>query len=333
MSTFYNLALKCLKLLPPETASKLSLYFLKLIHIIFIRNFESDLKIYHSSPVQMGALKFRNPLGVAAGLDKEGKYFSAIGSLGFSFIEVGTFTPYAQDGNDSPRIKRLNNEKSLINRLGFNNPGIIQGIKNIKNNKKYFSGILGVSIGKNKETKLEDAYKDYLFCLRHCFEISDYVAVNISSPNTEDLRELSSEGFIFDLTAKINEEALNLKNTFGKKVPIMLKLSPDEDDKNLENIITSASINGFDGFILTNTMQGERKGISGGISGELLKDKSVNMLKKVKNIVHDEKILISSGGISTKNDLEERIDNGAKLIQIYTSFVYKGPKIVKELLN
>ena len=333
MSTFYNLALKCLKLLPPETASKLSLYFLKLIHIIFIRNFESDLKINHSSPVQMGALKFRNPLGVAAGLDKEGKYFSAIGSLGFSFIEVGTFTPYAQDGNDSPRIKRLNNEKSLINRLGFNNPGIIQGIKNIKNNKKYFSGILGVSIGKNKETKLEDAYKDYLFCLRHCFEISDYVAVNISSPNTEDLRELSSEGFIFDLTAKINEEALNLKNTFGKKVPIMLKLSPDEDDKNLENIITSASINGFDGFILTNTMQGERKGISGGISGELLKDKSVNMLKKVKNIVHDEKILISSGGISTKNDLEERIDNGAKLIQIYTSFVYKGPKIVKELLN
>ena len=333
MSTFYNLALKCLKLLPPETASKLSLYFLKLIHIIFIRNFESDLKINHSSPVQMGALKFRNPLGVAAGLDKEGKYFSAIGSLGFSFIEVGTFTPYAQDGNDSPRIKRLNNEKSLINRLGFNNPGIIQGIKNIKNNKKYFSGILGVSIGKNKETKLEDAYKDYLFCLRHCFEISDYVAVNISSPNTEDLRELSSEGFIFDLTAKINEEALNLKNTFGKKVPIMLKLSPDEDDKNLENIITSASINGFDGFILTNTMQGERKGISGGISGELLKDKSVNMLKKVKNIVHDEKILISTGGISTKNDLEERIDNGAKLIQIYTSFVYKGPKIVKELLN
>lgn len=333
MSTFYNLALKCLKLLPPETASKLSLYFLKLIHIIFIRNFESDLKINHSSPVQMGALKFRNPLGVAAGLDKEGKYFSAIGSLGFSFIEVGTFTPYAQDGNDSPRIKRLNNEKSLINRLGFNNPGIIQGVKNIKNNKKYFSGILGVSIGKNKETKLEDAYKDYLFCLRHCFEISDYVAVNISSPNTEDLRELSSEGFIFDLTAKINEEALNLKNTFGKKVPIMLKLSPDEDDKNLENIITSASINGFDGFILTNTMQGERKGISGGISGELLKDKSVNMLKKVKNIVHDEKILISSGGISTKNDLEERIDNGAKLIQIYTSFVYKGPKIVKELLN
>ena len=203
----------------------------------------------------------------------------------------------------------------------------------IKNNKKYFSGILGVSIGKNKETKLEDAYKDYLFCLRHCFEISDYIAVNISSPNTEDLRELSSEGFIFDLTAKINEEALNLKNTFGKKVPIMLKLSPDEDDKNLENIIISASSNGFDGFILTNTMQGERKGIRGGISGELLKDKSLNLLKKVKNIVHDEKILISSGGISTKNDLEERIDNGAKLIQIYTSFVYKGPKIVKELLN
>ena len=190
-----------------------------------------------------------------------------------------------------------------------------------------------LSIGKNKETKLEHAYKDYLFCLKHCFEVSDYIAINISSPNTQDLRELSSEGFIYDLTAKINEEASNLKKTFGKKVPILLKLSPDEDDKNLENIVVSASSNGFDGFILTNTMQGERKGISGGISGELLKDKSLNMLKKVKNIVHDEKILISSGGISTKNDLEERIDNGAKLIQIYTSFVYKGPTIVKELLN
>lgn len=333
MSIFYNLALRCLRLLPPETASMFSLYFLKLLHFIQIGKFESNLKINHSCDVQMGSLMFRNPLGIAAGLDKEGKYFSAIGSLGFSFIEVGTFTPYAQDGNDSPRIKRLNDEKSLINRLGFNNPGIIQGVKNIKNNKKYFSGILGVSIGKNKETKLEHAYKDYLFCLKHCFEVSDYIAINISSPNTQDLRELSSEGFIYDLTAKINEEASNLKKTFGKKVPILLKLSPDEDDKNLENIVVSASSNGFDGFILTNTMQGERKGISGGISGELLKDKSLNMLKKVKNIVHDEKILISSGGISTKNDLEERIDNGAKLIQIYTSFVYKGPTIVKELLN
>ncbi len=274
-----------------------------------------------------------NPIGLAAGFDKSAEVYNSLFKLGYGFVEVGTITPKRQLGNPKPRVFRLEKEQALINRLGFNNPGIIQGVKNIKNNKKYFSGILGVSIGKNKETKLEDAYKDYLFCLRHCFEISDYIAVNISSPNTEDLRELSSEGFIFDLTAKINEEALNLKNTFGKKVPIMLKLSPDEDDKNLENIIISASSNGFDGFILTNTMQGERKGIRGGISGELLKDKSLNLLKKVKNIVHDEKILISSGGISTKNDLEERIDNGAKLIQIYTSFVYKGPKIVKELLN
>ncbi len=331
MSYFYSLALRCLRLFPPETASKISLYFLKILHKL--RKFEPNIKIDNTVYIQLGGLKFKNPLGIAAGLDKEGKYFSSIGSLGFSFIEVGTFTPYPQTGNDFPRILRLDNEMSLINRLGFNNPGIIQGVKNIKNNKKHYQGILGVSIGKNKETKLEDAYKDYLFCLKHCFEVSDYIAINISSPNTRDLRELSTDDFIHDLTARINEETLNLEKTFIKKVPILLKLSPDENEKNLEKIITSATNNGFDGFILTNTTLGEKKGIKGGISGDLLKEKSLKMLKKVKEIVDNEKILISSGGISTKNDFEERIDNGAKLIQIYTSFVYKGPSIVKELLN
>ncbi len=321
-------------MLPPEFAGLLSLKFIKL-NFFVTKSFRSanTLTLFNHSPFRFRHLEFKNHLGIAAGLDKEGKYFSALGSLGFSFIEVGTFTPIRQDGNDHPRIKRIKKDKSLINRLGFNNPGIQQGIANIKQNKNSFSGILGISIGKNKNTKLEDAYIDYKYCLRNCFYFADYIAVNISSPNTEGLRNLSKESYFFDLINQIHEEYENLVKKYKVEVPLLLKLSPDEDDGNIENLLELSLKNKFSGFIISNTTQGEFMGIKGGISGELLKDKSLNMLKKVNKLLDKDVLLISSGGVSTKLDVEERMDNGANLIQIYTSFVYEGPPIIDKLLN
>ncbi len=320
-----------LRILPPEISSSISLKLLSQFTIT--RSAPSAKFIQHTKPIKLENLSFNNFLGLAAGLDKEGKYYSSLSSFGFSFIEVGTFTPLPQYGNPKPRIKRLLREKSLINSLGFNNPGIIRGVQNIKKNKRNFKGVLGISIGKNKQTSLENAYKDYRSCMQECYEVADYLAVNISSPNTEGLRKLSSKEFLEDLIYEINKEKFKLEKKHLKKVPILFKLSPDESDENLKNIIDLSLSSGISGFILTNTLKGDYLGISGGISGELLKDRSNSVLIKVKKIVSNECILISSGGISSKSDAEERISNGANLIQIYTSFIYKGPEIIEELLN
>ncbi len=328
---FSKLALILLRILPPEISSNVTLKLIS--QFAAIKSLQKTKLKQHSKPLKLGSLKFDNYLGLAAGLDKEGKYFSSLSSFGFSFIEVGTFTPLPQKGNPKPRIKRLIKEKSLINSLGFNNPGIKQGVKNIKKYNKNFKGVLGVSIGKNKQTSLQNAYKDYRFCMQECFEVADYLAVNISSPNTEGLRKLSSKEFLEDLIYEINKEKFKLERIYSKKVPILFKLSPDESDENLKSIIDLSLSNGVSGFILTNTLKGDHLGMNGGISGELLKERSNSVLKKVKKIVSKECILISSGGISTKLDAEERISNGANLIQIYTSFVYKGPEIIEELLN
>ncbi len=328
---FYRLALILLRILPPEISSNISL---KLISQFTTARSSQNIKFTRQiKPLRIENLSFSNFLGLAAGLDKEGKYYSALSSFGFSFIEVGTFTPFPQYGNPKPRIKRLIREKSLINSLGFNNPGIKRGVKNIKKNKRNFKGVLGISIGKNRQTSLEDAYKDYRFCMQESYEVADYLAVNISSPNTEGLRKLSTKEFLEDLICEINKEKVELEKKYLKKVPILFKLSPDESDENLKNIIDLSLSNGISGFILTNTLKGDCLGISGGISGELLKERSNSVLKKAKKIVSNECILISSGGISSKSDVEERMSNGANLIQIYTSFIYKGPEIIEELLN
>ncbi len=324
---FIELSLRLLRLFPPEFSSFVSLNFLNLG--FFVKSKFSIEKVNKNAApcLKIEELEFRNPLGLAAGLDKEGKYFNSLGSLGFGFIEVGTFTPKPQKGNSFPRIKRLLKDKSLINRLGFNNPGIDKAVLNIKKLKNSSSPILGISIGKNKDTSLENAYKDYLFCLKKVYPIADYIAVNISSPNTKDLRKLSSSDYFDDLVCEIGHYHYELAENFKKKIPIFLKLSPDEKDENLSRIVSSSISNGFAGFIVSNTAMSEAKGIKGGISGDLLKPKSLAILKKVKAI-SENSIIISCGGISKKEDFEERKDLGADLIQIYTSFVYEGPKVV-----
>ena len=321
-----------LRLLPPEASSLISLKSINFSYSLNKDILKSKIK-WEKKSITFRGLSFSHPLGLAAGIDKEGKYFHALGSIGFSFVEVGTFTPKPQKGNDKPRIKRILKHKSLINRLGFNNPGIDAGLMNIKNLKKNYPGVLGISIGKNKFTDLDKAHRDYVFCLRKSYELADYVAINISSPNTKDLRKLSTEDYIDNLLINLFEELEKLVKIHKKIVPIFLKLSPDEDSDELKRIINVSIEKGVDGFIISNSMAGNYQNIQGGISGELLREKSIEALKIANSIITNEHLLISSGGISTKSDLEERLDNGASLAQIYTGFVYEGPGILEELLN
>ena len=321
-----------LRLLPPEASSLISLKSINFSYSLNKDILKSKIK-WEKKSITFRDLSFSHPLGLAAGIDKEGKYFHALGSIGFSFVEVGTFTPKPQKGNDKPRIKRILKHKSLINRLGFNNPGIDAGLMNIKNLKKNYPGVLGISIGKNKFTALDKAHRDYVFCLRKSYELADYVAINISSPNTKDLRKLSTEDYIDNLLINLFEELEKLVKIHKKIVPIFLKLSPDEDSDELKRIINVSIEKGVDGFIISNSMAGNYQNIQGGISGELLREKSIEALKIANSIITNEHLLISSGGISTKSDLEERLDNGASLAQIYTGFVYEGPGILEELLN
>ena len=326
--------LKLLRILPPETSSKISLVSIKLIFLLFPIIFRNRSVKYFSSinEHEVLNLKFPNKIGISAGLDKEGKYFSSIGSIGFGFVEIGTFTPKPQKGNSHPRVKRINSEKSLVNRLGFNNPGILEGIKNLKENKQYYPGIVGVSIGKNKDTPLSEAFKDYVFCLKESYESADYIAINISSPNTKDLRLLSEQDYFSSLIKKIMSAKKKLKIKHQKETPFFVKISPDEDLSHLKHIIEESISSGISGLIVSNTSLGEFENFRGGVSGKLLQDKSLETLKTVNEINKGRLSIISSGGIFDRADIIERSKLGADLFQIYTGFVFEGPKILDELL-
>ena len=328
---FTKTSLYLLRLFPAEFSSKLSL---KLIEFLFkIRSFSSKYLSKNNLKKEILGLEFPNIIGLAAGLDKEGKYFASLGQLGFGFVEVGTFTPLAQIGNEHPRLKRIKKHKSLVNRLGFNNPGIHSGIKNITSLKGKYKGIVGISIGKNKNTEIRNAYKDYLYCLEAAYEVADYIALNISSPNTENLRDLSSKNYLEDLLSKINQRAIELCAKHSKFTPLILKISPDEDENVVPYIIEISLKYNISGFIVSNTTYGKKENMIGGISGSLLKEKSIQMLKLVSQCNKKKAVIISSGGITSKEDLEERHELGADLFQIYTSFVYEGPKILDDLLS
>jgi dihydroorotate dehydrogenase len=221
----------------------------------------------------------------------------------------------------------------LINRLGFNNPGIELGLKNVKKNMRNFHGILGLSIGKNKSTSLENAHRDYIYCLQKSYDLANYIALNISSPNTEGLRDLASKEYFENLINEVSNKKNELIKHHKKDVPVLLKLSPDENRDTIENLINVSLYYGIDGFIVCNTAKAKLGNFEGGLSGKLLKEKSLNSLKIVNSIASNDSLIISSGGISSKEDLIERLDNGANLVQVYTSFVYEGPSLVDKLLN
>ena len=326
-----SILLSCLRLLPPELAHSVALNALKLLYQLNL----SQLLFPHKNFQQEFTLKnltFKNRLGIAAGLDKNGDFIDALGSLGFGFIEVGTITPLPQTGNPKPRVFRFPSQNAIINRLGFNNKGVDYLVEKIK--KRKFQGILGVNIGSNKDSEGQKRIQDYVDCFKKVAPHADYISVNISSPNTPNLRALHSQENFFPLFRALSETA----ETLAYQGPIFIKLSPDEKDETIQSLVMAIKQFHFDGVIVSNTTI-NRENISlkkngdvkGGLSGEPLFNQSNKMLDIIKN--EEELIKIGVGGVFTKNDFAEKQRLGASLVQIYTSFIYEGPQIIKKLLH
>ena len=326
-----NILLKLIKIFPPELSHTIALnslkvlYSLNLLHLFFTKP--------KTQKVSLFGMDLANRLGIAAGLDKNGDFIDSLGALGFGFIEVGTITPIAQKGNPKPRIFRIFNENAIINRLGFNNKGVDHLVKKLK--KRKFNGIVGVNIGANKESSGQDRINDYLTCFRKVHELCDYITVNISSPNTPNLRDLHQSDNLTDLLNAIESEII--KVNYAK--PIFLKISPDESRESLESIIQAVDESSFSGLIATNTtinkdnLENPRyKKLTGGLSGKPLMSKSTKTIIDIKNISLNMDI-IGVGGVMTREDFHEKINAGACLVQIYTGFIVHGPKIVNELLK
>lgn len=286
-----------------------------------------------ATPIQALGYQFPHPLGLAAGLDKNGEYIDALAKLGFSFIEVGTVTPKPQQGNPKPRLFRLPKAQALINRMGFNNRGVEYLIQQVK--KARFDGVLGINIGKNKDTPLVRAVDDYLYCLQHVYAHASYVAVNISSPNTPDLRKLQQGDYFKALISQLREEQLQLTDKHQRYVPLVIKLSPDEDEETLKMMAETIVSHGIDGIIATNTTSSREQvthlpyaNEAGGLSGKPLVGKSTEVIRLLKAIVGDEVSIIGVGGIDSKVTAKEKLAAGASLVQVYTGLIYQGPGLV-----
>jgi len=290
-----------------------------------------------TSPIEVMGLKFPNRVGLAAGLDKEGNTIDALGRLGFGFVEIGTITPRPQAGNPKPRLFRLIPHEAIINRMGFNNPGIEAGVANVKATRDY-PGVIGFNIGKNKDTPNENAADDYLACLREAYGVADYIAVNLSSPNTPGLRDLQGAEASARLLGTLKNEQQKLAAEHGKLVPLLFKVAPDLDEPQIKDLADVFLQGGLDGLIATNTTLDReavaghpRAGEAGGLSGRPVREKSTEVLRSFSSHLGGKIPIIGVGGISSVEDALAKIEAGASLVQIYTSFIYQGPKLVREL--
>ncbi len=281
-------------------------------------------------------IDFPNPVGVAAGMDKNGEYVDALAALGFGFVEVGTVTPRPQPGNPKPRLFRLEEHEALINRMGFNNAGVERVLRNLE--RSAYRGVLGVNIGKNFATPLEDAADDYLACLEAVYSRASYVAVNVSSPNTQGLRELQSSERLDELLAALMERRAALAERHGATKPLLVKVAPDLDEAQVEAIAELATRHRVDGLIATNTtvareaVAGHRPSFeAGGLSGRPLLVPATRVLRRLAEALQGRVPLIGVGGIFSGADAKSKIDAGASLVQVYTGFVYRGPALVAEV--
>ncbi len=282
-------------------------------------------------------LQFKHPVGLAAGFDKDGQYIKALSKLGFSCIEVGTVTPRAQPGNPKPRLFRADALRALINRMGFNNAGVDALVARLKAAK--FDGVLGVSIGPNKNTPPNKVWLDYEYCLKAVYPYADYIAVNISSPNTPGLRELHHQKAFNTLIHNLVVLRQSLMVAYDSRyVPIVVKVSPDESDEAIKSMTKALMKVGLDGMILTNTTR-SRKGFRGtrfaselgGVSGAPLRARALECLKLAKSVAKDDFVLIASGGVDSVDEACARLKAGASFVQLYTGLVYEGPKLVSEI--
>lgn len=292
-----------------------------------------------SKPVTLAGISFPNPVGLAAGLDKEANTIDALGRLGFGHLEVGTLTPKPQNGNEPPRLFRLPAHQALINRMGFNNPGIEQGLANARSASS-FKGVLGINIGKNKVTPNDQANDDYAIAFEKAYPWADYITANFSSPNTPGLRELQSEkaaGSLLETLKKLQEK---LHRESGRYVPFALKVAPDLDDQEITALSRVFRDGGLDFLIATNTtlardaVKGHQyAGEAGGLSGAPLADKATEVIGKFHEGLGEEVPMIGAGGIFSAADALAKKDAGAKLVQLYTGFVYRGPALIHEIIR
>ncbi|WP_413113464.1 quinone-dependent dihydroorotate dehydrogenase [Thaumasiovibrio sp. DFM-14] len=289
-------------------------------------------------PVEAMGLIFKNPVGLAAGLDKDGDCIDAFGAMGFGFIEVGTVTPRPQPGNDKPRLFRVLEAEGIINRMGFNNHGVDNLVENVK--KAKYDGIIGINIGKNKDTPIEKGKDDYLICMEKVYEHAGYIAVNISSPNTPDLRSLQYGDALDELLSALKEKQTELAEKHDKYVPVALKIAPDLEDDEIVQVAQACLRHKMDGVIGTNTTLDRRlvKGMkhcdeAGGLSGRPVQNKSTEVIRKLAEALNGEIPIIGVGGIDSAVAAREKIQAGAKLVQVYTGFIYHGPKLVKDIVN
>ena len=333
----YNLARPFLFGLDAEHAHGIGLKSLELAY----RTGTSPLlaKKIEPLPTKAFGLTFPNPVGLAAGLDKNGAHIDALLALGFGFVEIGTVTPRAQAGNPKPRMFRLPQHRAVINRLGFNNEGVDALVRNVERARRK-QGLLGINIGRNKDTSNDRAASDYLYCLERVYPLADYITVNISSPNTAGLRELQEEQALRQLIGALRESQEELGAQHGKRVPMLVKIAPDLSDEDIDAVARVLRDLSVDGVIATNTtvsrmsVQEHRLAHeTGGLSGAPLLNQSTMVLRKLRTRLPDSIPVIGVGGILSGADAVAKMAAGASMVQFYTGMVYRGPELVHECVE
>ena len=328
----YSLAKSLLFSLPPETAHQLSLTGISLAERLgLIRVSTATIE----QPVTLMGLSFPNPVGLAAGLDKNGDHIDGLAALGFGFIEVGTVTPRPQPGNPKPRLFRLPQATAIINRMGFNNLGVDHLVSQVE--RARYRGILGINIGKNFDTPVERAAGDYLACLDRVYAHASYVTVNISSPNTQGLRSLQSSDALAGLLEPLKNRQQQLVSQHGRHVPLVVKIAPDLTREDVEGIASLLRRFEIDGVIATNTTI-SREGVqglphgdeTGGLSGAPVRASSTRVLRELVQALDGALPVIGVGGITDAVSAAEKISAGADLVQLYTGFIYRGPELIRE---
>ncbi len=334
----YRLARNLLFKLDAEYAHHLSLDLLKLSEKVgLLAPLAGNMP--ETEPVECMGLSFPNPVGLAAGLDKEGDSIDALGRLGFGFVEIGTITPVPQPGNPQPRLFRIIQKEAIINRMGFNNCGVKEGVENVKSASS-FQGIVGFNIGKNKLTPNADAISDYLAALRGCWGVADYVTVNISSPNTPGLRDLQAADDTARLLEALKNEQSKLSEETGVRMPIALKVAPDMGSEQIAELSKVFIDGGLECLIATNTTI-ERSKVqgypycdeAGGLSGAPVTQQSTEVIADFHSHLGAQVPIIGVGGIMTGQDAIDKLQAGAKLVQLYTGFIYNGPPLIKEIID
>ncbi|EPJ45596.1 MAG: dihydroorotate dehydrogenase [Osedax symbiont Rs1] len=329
----YPLARSLMFALDAENSHDLALKGMNLAAILGVPKLLGAETLY--APVEVMGIKFPNPVGLAAGLDKNGAAIDGLASMGFGFLEVGTVTPRAQVGNPKPRIFRIPEHNAIINRMGFNNHGVDVLLQNI--DRARFNGVLGINIGKNKETPNERANDDYLYCLRKVYSRASYITINLSSPNTPGLRTLQFGESLNSLLEVLKNEQAKLALLHDKYVPIAVKIAPDLTEEEVAMVASSLKTYEIDGVIATNTTL-SRQGIedsphqqeAGGLSGSPVRNQSIRIIRTLARELQGSVPIIGVGGISEGFDAAEKIEAGASLVQIYSGFIYKGPSLIAE---